>query len=741
VTGLTGGATEWLSPVAVSVLAAALLLAVVNVSRSRTAVVEETRAWRLIFLGVAIVAAAALLAQGIGLLPSTHQDEIGRFVFSVGCVIASAPLYQALVHWSRSRTRTSDPSESVNGFSAFLVLTALGNVLLPQAHPPLQGLGGWQFQASLLACSALVVLLGTAFWVAAFGGLLRDRRLWLIVAGLTSMATAQTVEMTAGSGGWAFNQPVWLLSGALIVSAALVVPGTDFRSTVANQATIVGALVVQSLGVVVLSVDNRLPPSQGRLATCYALAGVLGASVRVLQLVRDLAHLAQTRHEAMTDELTGIPNRRALLMAVDAAFLNARSASLLIVDLDRFKEVNDRYGHAAGDRLLRHTAEAFAAQVPAGAFLSRLGGDEFAVLLTDAETDGAQQLGRDLALAATAPLSDVRGRILQVGASIGIATVALPGVDGGELLRRADAAMYQAKTCGSGVRVYDSALDAAAQERLELIEELRIALREPVPLEQPREHQIVVYFQPQLNVAGGQVVGAEALVRWRHPRLGLLTPDLFIDLAEQNALMPLLTARVLREASAQTRLWRASGHALRVSVNLSAGCLATCALLPLIDEVLAAGTPAHDLVLEVTESSLMKDPVQALEAMNRIAARGVGISIDDYGTGYCSLSYMNDLPAGELKIDRSFTARMTRDPRTAAIVAGTVELAHRLGMRLIAEGVEDAETLAMVTDLGCDESQGYLHSRPMPAEVFLDWLNAGRPGPATYRVPPVSVVS
>jgi diguanylate cyclase (GGDEF)-like protein len=539
--------------------------------------------------------------------------------------------------------------------------------------------------------------------------------------------------MAAGPGGWAFTQPVWLVSGILIACAHRIAPRTDFRYTVANQATIVGALVVQALGVVVLSVDNRLAPGQARLATCFALAGVLGASVRILQLVRDLAQLAQTRHEALTDELTGIPNRRALLMAIDAAFLSSQSASLLIVDLDRFKEVNDRYGHAAGDRLLRHTAEAFAAQIPAGAFLSRLGGDEFAVLLTDAQSDRAQQLGRDLARAATAPLSDVRGRLLQVGASIGIATVALPGVDGGELLRRADTAMYQAKTCGSGVRVYDSALDAAAQERLELIEDLRIALRDPACA----DHQLVVYFQPQLSVASGQVVGAEALVRWRHPRLGLLTPDLFIDLVEQNALMPLLTARVLREASAQTGHWRASGHGLRVSVNLSAGCLATCSLLPLIDEVLAAGTPAHDLVLEVTESSLMKDPVQALEAMNRIAARGVGISIDDYGTGYCSLSYLNDLPAGELKIDRSFTARMTRDPRTAAIVAGTVELAHRLGMRLIAEGVEDAETLAMVTALGCDESQGYLHSRPMPAEVFLRWLNTRRPDSAAR---PISAV-
>jgi EAL domain-containing protein (putative c-di-GMP-specific phosphodiesterase class I) len=218
-------------------------------------------------------------------------------------------------------------------------------------------------------------------------------------------------------------------------------------------------------------------------------------------------------------------------------------------------------------------------------------------------------------------------------------------------------------------------------------------------------------------------------VRWQHPRLGLLGPDLFIELAEQNGLMQALTAQVMREATAQTARWRSDGHRLRVSVNLSAGGLAHRSLLPLIDEVLAAGMPAADLVLEVTETSLMKDPALALEAMHRIAARGVGISIDDYGTGYSSLRYMNDLPACELKIDRSFTVRTTTDPRTAAIVAGTVELAHRLGMRLIAEGVEDDETYLMVKALGCDESQGYRHSRPLPAETFLTWLDAHIPVP------------
>jgi diguanylate cyclase len=502
------------------------------------------------------------------------------------------------------------------------------------------------------------------------------------------------------------------------------------RPQLANhQATVIGAMVVLIAGVGILALNNTLVQSESHLATFFAAAGVLGVSLRVLRLIQELAQLAQTRHEAMTDELTGVANRRALLSAIDESLLIARSTSLLIIDLDRFKAINDRYGHAAGDLLLQHVARAFVSRVPATGMLARLGGDEFAVLLRDAEQGEATRLARRLAEAAV-PLND-RGQLLEVGVSVGVATVDVPGVATGELLRRADAAMYQAKTSDSDVREYDSELDAAAQERVGLVEDLHIALAGQAP----QDEQMIVYFQPQLKTATGAVVGAEALVRWAHPRLGLLAPDRFIELIEQNGLMPSLTARVMREATAQAACWRAAGHQLRVSVNLSATCLSDETLLPLIDEVLDQGLAPGDLVLEVTETSLMTDPEQALSAMKRLAERGVGVSIDDYGTGYSSLSYLNDLPATELKIDRSFTARTVSDARTAAIVAGTVELAHRLGIRLVAEGVEDEATLLAMTDLGCDETQGYLHSRPLPAAVFLEWLDSRSTRLADARLP------
>jgi len=702
-------------------VAAALLISALALRRRATSDPEAPLVWSVMLIAVMIVA-GSLIGQSALSAGPPGVAEVGELVFTIACVLAGAVFYQALVGWNRARRGAVDPGEALNGFSAVLVMVSIGNLVIPHFQTIEPGLPQWQFQASLWAGSSLFVAFGAAFSIAMIAELLRDRRIWLVISGLGAVTVAVWIGLVLGD---ATQQPIPLVWGfaAALVTICVVLPRrvNPVPAVVdASQATIFGALVVLLAGVVILTIDDKFAVDGSRVPAAYALAGVIGASVRVVRLVHDLSSLAQSRRDAMTDELTGIANRRALLAGIDAALLTARATTLLIIDLDRFKAINDRYGHEAGDRVLRHMANTFRALMPEGAMLARLGGDEFAVLLTDAEPGAPLELARSLAQAA-APLSDVKGRLLQVGASVGVATVNKPGVDGGELLRRADAAMYLAKSSGSGVGRYDGAVDAVAQKRLELIEDLHRALTGSAA----EREQIVVYFQPQLDTGTGRVAGAEALVRWQHPRRGLLAPDLFIDLAEENELMAPLTGRVLREATRQAARWRAAGHPLRVSVNLSASCLNHSSLLPLIDEVLGAGLAARDLVLEVTETSLMRDPELALVAMRRIADRGVGVSIDDYGTGYSSLSYLNDLPATELKIDRTFTARVTSDPRTVAIVAGTVELAHRLGMRLIAEGVEDEQTLTEMIRLGCDETQGYLHSRPVPAEVFLTWLEAG----------------
>jgi diguanylate cyclase (GGDEF)-like protein len=706
-----------------ALIAAGLLLAVWILRHRAGAVPNESLAWTRLLFGVATISTSVLVGQLTNIVTADRPgvSGIGDIVVSVGCVLACGFFYQGLIHWNRVRLEDVDPGDSVNGGSAVLAMVGLGNLILPHFHRPQFWVAQWQQQASLWALGALFVVFGAAVGISIMAGLRRDARIWLMIAAWGAALLAEIAGLASGGSQRPLITGVWLGAAALIL-ICVVMParlGLPPAKAAAEQATIFGALVVLVAGMIILTLDEDLSVGGSRLGTVYGVAAVLGSGVRILQLVQDLSNLAQSRREAMTDELTGIPNRRALLAALDEALQSANSTTLLIIDLDRFKLINDRYGHEAGDEVLRHLAQAFSVHVPDGGILARLGGDEFAVLLVDVDLDRSTEVAHELA-AAAAPLSDVKGRLLQVGASVGVATVVGPEVEGGELLRRADAAMYRAKTSGDGVRRYDPAVDALAQEQLGLVEELHLALQGPaINLE-----QIVVYFQPQLDTRSGRVVGAEALVRWEHPRRGLLAPDIFIHLAEENELMASLTARVMREAVLQAACWREVGYRLRVAVNLSASGLSHLSLLPLIDEVLATGMAPADLVLEVTETSLMKDPVEGLAAMHRIAARGVGISIDDYGTGYSSLSYMNDLPATELKIDRSFTARTTSDPRTAAIVAGTVELAHRLGMRLIAEGVEDEATLIAMSQLGCDETQGYLHSRPLPAHLFIGWLQA-----------------
>jgi EAL domain-containing protein (putative c-di-GMP-specific phosphodiesterase class I) len=298
---------------------------------------------------------------------------------------------------------------------------------------------------------------------------------------------------------------------------------------------------------------------------------------------------------------------------------------------------------------------------------------------------------------------------------------------GEDLMRRADVAMYLAKRAGGGVSVYDRAVDAASQEQARRLRELQHVLSADASPEERR--QLVVHYQPQTDIRTGEVLGAEALVRWNHPRLGLLGPSEFLDLVEDHNLMIELTGLVLRDATAHRRRWRDNGHPLRISVNLSPSCLSSPALLPLVDDVLAtADVMPADLTLEITETSLMDDEARAMATANELAGRGVTVSLDDYGTGFSSLAHLNDLPARELKLDRSFTARLVTDRRTAAIVAGVVELAHRLGLRVVAEGVEDHAELDALRELDCDEVQGFLCGVPMPVAEFDRWLEqpAGR---------------
>ncbi|MGY1592843.1 putative bifunctional diguanylate cyclase/phosphodiesterase [Geodermatophilus sp. SYSU D00708] len=458
-----------------------------------------------------------------------------------------------------------------------------------------------------------------------------------------------------------------------------------------------------------------------RLAGVLALGAVLAALARTALTFRDVRALADSRRQARTDDLTGLPNRRHVFEAmagVEAHLAAGGTTAVLVVDLDRFKEINDSLGHAVGDGLLREVGRRMSAQLRGGDLLARLGGDEFVVLADDLDDTGALALAARLCGALQQPIR-LGGMALPVDASVGIAVGPQHSRSAEELLQMADLAMYCAKSTRSGAAVYDEERHGEGRHRLEAVEQLRRAIS---------GGELVLHHQPKLTLATGRVDGVEALVRWQHPTRGLLHPDAFIDLAESAGLMSELTTTVVDLALAQRRAWADAGRELTVSVNVSPSDL-VCERFPdavarLLDR---HGVPADALVLEVTESLLVQDRERAVGVLTRLREAGVGVSIDDYGTGYSSLAYLAVLPVTELKLDRSFVAALTGSPRSAAIVTSTLQLAHALGLSLVAEGAEDQATVDALAALGCDVVQGFHLSRPLPADRLEQWLDEWRP--------------
>lgn len=699
----------------------------------------ESPVWRW-FAAAAWVATAAAAGAGVldllSLRGSSGAAGGGGLLLGLGVLGACPLLYQGLVRWNRRGTLMSEPGDWLNGIGAVFTLTAIGNLLLPALSSPIAQWPLWQEQLWLLRTSAEIVLLGSTATVLHLGGLVRDARAWalLLSFGLVVVIDLAAVhDAAAAAGNGRFSEVGWTLAIAVLAVAAVVRTVPPLSRPATTTAPTTGAFVVLLASIAVLAAagltSGGLPDHVVHGAAVAGALGAVSVAVRGMQLVRLLADLVTSRHEALTDDLTGLANRRA----VDRALQSALSAdvttegpvTLMLIDLDGFKDVNDRFGHAVGDELLRRAGALFQTVSPPQSVCARLGGDEFAIVLSGTRTQSSSEVAQDLFTTLAEASADPvigEGRRLVVRASVGVATAA-PGDAPEQLLRHADAAMYRAKNAG-GARlcVHDEAAALADEERAQLVEELKVLLHSPDAADDLEAGRVVVHYQPQLDAAG-HVAGTEALVRWDNPRLGLLTPDRFLDLVEDHALMPDLTAQVVSQAVHQAKRWHHDGHDLRMSVNLSASCLSHPRLLLLVDDVLAeTGLDPSNLVVEVTETSLMADPQESIARLHDLAARRVDISIDDYGSGYSSLAYLHDLPATELKLDRSLTEQVTTNPRTADIVAGTVALAHRLGLRVIAEGVEDTATLAQLHALGCDETQGYLHARPMSADACHAWL-------------------
>ncbi|MFC9175510.1 MULTISPECIES: bifunctional diguanylate cyclase/phosphodiesterase [unclassified Streptomyces] len=423
--------------------------------------------------------------------------------------------------------------------------------------------------------------------------------------------------------------------------------------------------------------------------------------------------------EQLRDPLTGLPNRQWLLERTWSALEDAESvgtrSGLVLIDLDRFRAVNDTLGHLAGDRLLLQIAERLRLALPPGAEAARLGGDEFAVLLPQADsTTSAQRVARHLVAELSSPL-DLDGLVLVLEASAGVAVYPDHALDAEGLLRRADVAMYQAKRDRTGVEVYESKRDSNTPDRLGLLGDLRRALD---------AGDVELHYQPKVRF-DGQVAGLEALVRWVHPERGRVPPDEFIAIAESSGLMPHLTEYVLETALAQVARWRAQGLFVPVAVNVSPRDVHTPGFAGGVAARLARhGVPAAALQLEITEHVLLEDPQRAADTLAGLTAHGVKMSLDDFGTGYSSLVHLRRLPVSELKIDRSFVARLAVDHEDAEIVRCTIDLAHSLGLVVVAEGVEDDETWERLRDLRCDAVQGWLVAAAMPPQETTAWLRA-----------------
>ena len=438
-------------------------------------------------------------------------------------------------------------------------------------------------------------------------------------------------------------------------------------------------------------------------------------------------------HQAMHDGLTGLPNRTLFRDRIEQAIAMARrdggQLAVAMIDLDRFKDVNDTLGHHAGDTLLVEVGRRLRGILRSSDTVARLGGDEFGVLISKPQStsDVAVVIGK--MRAALEQSVTVEGLAVPAEGSIGIAMFPAHGRDVNTLLRHADAAMYNAKETKAGYVFYDGTRVEADPARLTLVSELRRALE---------QRELVLYYQPKAALASGTVQSVEALLRWNHPERGLVGPDEFIPLAQQTGLIKPLTLYVLDEALTQCRSWQRAGLTLGVAVNLSVRNLLDADFPQQVKRLLQKREVDPALLqLEITESTMLSDPVRTKRVLDKLAAMGIALSIDDFGTGYSSLSYLSQLPVNEIKIDRSFVMNMAQSDNDAVIVRSTIDLGRNLGLQVVAEGVETEQAWDELSDLGCTLAQGYYLSRPVPAAELTQWLlrrPAGDPASPIRRV-------
>jgi diguanylate cyclase (GGDEF)-like protein len=645
---------------------------------------------------------AAVTAAGLGLLalvvPSFDPTPIGRspltfVLLSLGVIFA-----ETLPVKIPRRGEEEEITLSTSFVMALLLACGLGPALLTQG----------------LACVIQDVITRKPWWRAAFN--LAQYSLSLAAAYGVLWLLDDTAHLGSSHPFSGSQLPDILLCSVAFFIVNTVLVGTAISLyqgvSIRRYFRMDLMFVITTAGVLLLLAPIVIA------TTAYSPLLIPLFAAPTLAIHRALWAGARSAHAARHDSLTGLPNRPAFHEAVRHAIKDGQeSAVVLLMDLDRFKDVNDTLGHHYGDLLLEQVAGRLRDQLRPTDQVARLGGDEFAILSEGSGREAAMAIARRIADALRPPF-ELDQIVMDVQASIGIAVYPEDGADGETLLQRADVAMYRAKETRVDIAPYDERHDHHSPSKLALSADLRSAIA---------EKEIVAWYQPELELCSGEIFAVEALVRWPHARLGMLPPAAFLEMAEHTNMIKPLTQRVLQTALEQLRQWSDLGVDVVMAVNVSTAVLIderfTESVMDALDQ---AGVSPHRLKLEVTESTLMADPMVARTVLQDLHGAGVEISIDDFGTGYSSLAYLADLPVSEVKIDRSFVRRMAEGSKEAIIVNSTIDLAHHLGLRAVAEGVEDLDLLLPLAERGCEAAQGYAICRPKTADELTPWLLSAR---------------
>jgi diguanylate cyclase len=708
----------------------ALIAALVVLALRPIGVRFQRKPWVILSTGLALWGVGRLLVVQLpaeggapNVLLAAHFLIFSFYPWVFGALLLCARLYAANAE-PLGPTRWLDQTRWLDGVIAGLTVGAAATAVSfgPQLFPG----SNYRWESIIHIGYVLgdIVLVGLAFGALPASQKIQVTPVRYLRVALLVMAMADIVCVVNDAGRGTALHPetskaLWLLSAAMFAAAAWREPSGPpnplplARPTRVSLAALSAPGAWAALAAAVLLYATWRPVTA--VGVALAAGGLLGAAIRTTLAVREAGELTDSRIQAVTDDLTGLGNRRLLHQRLGAAIDNRRDnqrIGLLLLDLDRFKEINDSLGHHIGDELLREIGRRLLSL--SALAIVRLGGDEFAVVVTPlATTHDAVHIGRRILQLLAEPVL-VAGMALRVEASIGVVLSPDHANDPSSLLRLADVAMYQAKESRTGVEVYTAARDRHRRQRVLVAKDLRDGVD---------ANQLVLLYQPKALIHTGEITGVEALVRWDHPQYGRLGPDDFLPLAERFGMMRSLTHAVLEIAVDRLHHWQQSGIDITMAVNLSGSSLHDIRFPSDVSQILSdQRVSAESLVLEITEDTLVADPQRVRRIVTELRSLGIAIALDDYGTGYSALGHLRTLALDELKLDRSFVTNIDHNDRDAAIVRSTVELSHSLGMRVVAEGVETSEVYAALGRIGCDQAQGYLIGKPVTAHELEEWI-------------------